>query len=66
MKDRLENVSEGITHPFFYGDLLFKQMAVKGLANFMSPGSEIVKRFRLIAVYSVVENNSKHNRENIE
>ena len=35
-------VSQGITHPVFYGDL----RRVKGKANFISSGSKIVKRLR--------------------
>ena len=39
-------VSQGITHPVFYGDLVFKLRRVKGVANFISLGSKIVKRLR--------------------
>ena len=41
-----EYVSEGITHPVFYGDLVYKLRRVKGEANFISSGSKIVKRLR--------------------
>ena len=30
-----EYVSEGITHPVFYGDLVYKNRRVKGEANFV-------------------------------
>ena len=40
------NVSKGITHPFFYCDLVYKLRRVKGEANFISSGSKIVKRLR--------------------
>ena len=39
-------VSQGITHPVFYGDLVYKLRRVKGEANFISSGSQIVKRLR--------------------
>ena len=39
-------VSQGITHPVFYGDLVYKLWRVKGEANFISSGSKIVKRLR--------------------
>ena len=39
-------VSQGITHPVFYGDLIYKLWRVKGEANFISSGSKIVKRIR--------------------
>ena len=39
-------VSKGITHPAFYGDLVYKLRRVKGEGNFVSPGSKIVKRLR--------------------
>ena len=41
-----EYVSEGITHPVFYGDLVYKLRRVKGEADFISSGSKIVKRLR--------------------
>ena len=39
-------VSQGITHPVVYGDLVYKLRRVKGEANFISSGSKIVKRLR--------------------
>ena len=39
-------VSQGIAHPVFYGDLVYKLRRVKGAANFISSGSKIVKRLR--------------------
>ena len=39
-------VSQGITHPVFYGDLVYKLRRVKGEANLISSGSKIVKRLR--------------------
>ena len=39
-------VSKGITHPVFYGDLVYKLRRVKNESNFISSGSKIVKRFR--------------------
>ena len=39
-------VSQGITHPVFYGDLVYKLRKVKGETNFISSGSKIVKRLR--------------------
>ena len=41
-----EYVSEGISHPVFYGDLVYKLRRVKCEANFVSPGSKIVKHLR--------------------
>ena len=41
-----ENVSNGITHPVFYGDLAYKLGGVKGQANFISSDSKLVKRLR--------------------
>ena len=37
-------VSKGITHPFFYGDLVYKLRRVKSETNFILSGSKIVKR----------------------
>ena len=37
-------VSQGITHPVFYSDLVYNLRKVKGEAHFISSGSEIVKR----------------------
>ena len=42
-----EYVSKGITHPVFYGDLVYKLRRVKSESNFISSGSNIVKRLRL-------------------
>ena len=40
-----EYVSKGITHPVFYGDLVYKLLTrVKGETNFISSGSKIVER----------------------
>ena len=41
-----EYVSEGISHPVFYGDLVYKLKRVKCEPNFVSLGSKIVKRLR--------------------
>ena len=41
-----EYVSEGISHPFFYDDLVYKLRRVKCEANFVSSGFKIVKRLR--------------------
>ena len=41
-----EYVSKGITHPVFYGDLVYKLRRVKSDSNFISSGSKIVKRLR--------------------
>ena len=41
-----EYVSKGITHPVFYGDLVYKLRRVKSESNFISSGSKIVKRIR--------------------
>ena len=41
-----EYVTEGIYHPVFYGNLVFKLRRVKCEANFVSSGSKIVKRLR--------------------
>ena len=37
-----EDVSKGIFHPVFYGDLVYKLRRVKDTPNFISPGSKIV------------------------
>ena len=43
----LEYVSEGISHPVSYGDLVYKLRGLKGAANFVSSGSKLKKkRFR--------------------
>ena len=41
-----EYVTEGISHPVFYGDLVYKLRRVRYEANFVSSGSKIVKRLR--------------------
>ena len=41
-----EYVSEGISHPVFYGYLVYKLRRVKCEANFVSPDSKRVKRLR--------------------
>ena len=41
-----EYVSKGITHPVFYGDLVYKLRRIKNESNFISSGSKIVKRLR--------------------
>ena len=37
-----EYVSEGISDPVFYGDLVYELRMVKGIANFVSSGSKIL------------------------
>ena len=46
VKYRFKNVTEGISHPVFYGDLFYKLRRVRCEANFVSSGSKIVKRLR--------------------
>ena len=41
-----EHLSKGISHPVFYGDLVYKLRRVKVTPNFISSGSKIVKRLR--------------------
>ena len=41
-----EYLTEGISHPVFYGDLVYKLRRVRCEANFFSSGSKIVKRIR--------------------
>ena len=41
-----EYLSKGISHPVFYGDLVYKLRRVKDTQNFFSSGSKIVKRLR--------------------
>ena len=41
-----DNVSQGITHPVFYGDLVYKLRRLEGETNFISSGSKILKRLR--------------------
>ena len=42
-----EYVFKGISHPVFYGDLVYILRRVKDTPNFISSGSKIVKRLRL-------------------
>ena len=41
-----EYVKEGLSHPVFYGDLVYKLRRVKYEANFFLLGSKIIKRIR--------------------
>ena len=41
-----EYVFKGISHPVFYGDLVYKLRRAKDTPNFISSGSKIVKRLR--------------------
>ena len=41
-----EYLSQGISQPVFYGDLVYKRRRVKDTPNFFSSGSKIVKRLR--------------------
>ena len=41
-----EYVTKRISHPVFYGDLVYKIRRVKDTPNFISSGSKIVKRLR--------------------
>ena len=41
-----EYLSKGISHPVFYGDLVYKLRMVNDTPNFFSSGSKIVKRLR--------------------
>ena len=41
-----EYLSKGISHPVFYGDLVYKLKRVKDTPNFFLSGSKIVKRLR--------------------
>ena len=43
---RWNNLSKGISHPVFYGDLVYKLRRVKDKPNIISSGSKIVKRLR--------------------
>ena len=45
-----EYVFKGITHPVFYGDLVYKLRRVKGEKNFISSGSKIVKRLDVVSM----------------
>ena len=49
-----EYVSKGITHPVFYGDLVYKLRRVKNKPNFISSGSNIVKRLRRRQYYPMI------------
>ena len=40
------HVFKGISHPVFYGDLVYKLRRVKDIPTFISSGSKIVKSFR--------------------
>ena len=39
-----EYISEGISHPVFYGDLVYNLRRVNGTPNFVSSGSKVVER----------------------
>ena len=41
-----EYASKGITHPVFYGDIVYKLRRIKGETNYISSGSKKVKRLR--------------------
>ena len=41
-----EHLWKGISHPVFYGDLVYKLRRVKHTLNFISSGSKIIKRLR--------------------
>ena len=41
-----EYVTKGISHPVFYGDLVYKLRRVRGSTNFIASGTKIVKRIR--------------------
>ena len=43
---RFKNFTEGISHPVFYGDLVYKLRRVRCEANFISSCCKIVKRLR--------------------
>ena len=49
-----EYISQGITHPVFYGELVYKLRRVKGEANFISSGSKIIKRLRRCQYYPAI------------
>ena len=46
VKYRFKNNSEGISHPVFYGDLVYKLRRIKCEANYVLSGSKIVERLR--------------------
>ena len=41
-----EYITEGISHPVFFGDLVYKLRRVRCEANFVNSGSKIVKHIR--------------------
>ena len=41
-----EYISEGISHPVFCGNLIYKIRRAKGASNFFSSGTKVVKRIR--------------------
>ena len=49
-----EYVSKGITHSVFYGIIIYKLMRFKRTANFISSGSEVVKRLWRWQYYPVI------------
>ena len=49
-----EYVSKRITHPVFYGDLIYKPRRVKDEANFITSGSKIVKCLRRRQYYPAI------------
>ena len=49
-----EYLSKGISHPVFYGDLVYKLRRVKDTPNFFSAGSKIVKHLRRRQYYPVI------------
>ena len=49
-----EYLSKGISHPVFYGDLVYKLRKVKDTPNFFSSGSKIVKRLWRRQYYPVI------------
>ena len=54
MKSFQEYATEGISHPLFYGDLVYKLRRVRCEANFVSSGSKIVKRLRRRKYYPLI------------
>ena len=50
-----EYVTKGISHPVFQGDLVYKVRRIKCEANFVSSGSEIIKRLRRRKYDPVIE-----------
>ena len=49
-----EYLPKGISHPVFYGDLVYKLRRVKDTPNFISSGSKIVKRLRRLQYDPVI------------